>query len=395
MSGPARCIGARERRARLGVRHHLACEAREAGLTQVAGDLLGLHATDPASVFLAARARMRALTVEQMERALYDERSLVKILGMRRTMFVVPADLMPVVDAACTRAIAARERRRLAQTLEQAGIAGDGDRWLRRVEEATLAALAARGEAVGSELSQDVPELREQISYAEGKAYGGPQAIVTRVLFLLAAEGRIVRGRPRGSWISSQYRWAPTETWLARRTAELPAEAARVELARRWLAAFGPGMAADLKWWTGWTAGEVRRALAEVRPAEVQLDAGAALVLADDLEPVSPPEPWVALLPALDPTAMGWMERGWYLGEHGPALFDRSGNVGPTVWWDGRIVGGWAQRKDGEIAYRLLEDVGAGADRAVEAAADELGAWLGAVRVTPRFRTPLERQLSA
>ncbi len=48
-------------------------------------------------------------------------------------------------------------------------------------------------------------------------------------------------------------------------------------------------------------------------------------------------------------------------------LFDVNGNAGPTVWWDGRVVGGWSQRRDGEIVYRLLEDVGADAVAAVEA----------------------------
>jgi hypothetical protein len=117
-------------------------------------------------------------------------------------------------------------------------------------------------------------------------------------------------------------------------------------------------------------------------------------VLPDDLEPVAEPAPWVALLPALDPTPMGWSERSWYLGPHAPALFDRSGNIGPTVWCDGRIIGGWAQRPGGEVAYRLLEDVGGQAGREVAAAADRLAGWLGPVRVTPRFRTPLERELA-
>ena len=92
---------------------------------------------------------------------------------------------------------------------------------------------------------------------------------------------------------------------------------------------------------------------------------------------------------------MGWTGRDWYLGPHKAACFDRNGNVGPTVWCDGRIVGGWAQRKDGTIALGFLEDVGREARAAVEAEAGAVEAWLGDLRFTPRFRTPLEKELSA
>jgi len=139
----------------------------------------------------------------------------------------------------------------------------------------------------------------------------------------------------------------------------------------------------------------VKRAVEKLGAVEVELDGATGLLLPDDLEPVPAAEPWVALLPALDPTVMGWAGREWYLGEHGRALFDRNGNAGPTIWCDGRIVGGWAHRRNGEVAYRLLEDIGADAAGAVATAAECLRAWIGDVRVTPRFRTPLERQLSA
>jgi hypothetical protein len=107
------------------------------------------------------------------------------------------------------------------------------------------------------------------------------------------------------------------------------------------------------------------------------------------------PEPWVALLPALDTSVMGWFDRTWFLGGHGARLFDRSGNAGPTAWSDGRVVGGWGQRRDGEIVLMLLEDVGTDARRALEREAERLRAWLGDVRVTPRFRTPIEREVGS
>jgi winged helix DNA-binding protein len=106
-----------------------------------------------------------------------------------------------------------------------------------------------------------------------------------------------------------------------------------------------------------------------------------------------PPEPWVTLLPALDATTMGWKDREWYLGPHQPALFDVNGNAGPTIWADGRIVGGWAQRTDGEIAPRLLEDVDARTSRAIDREAARLAEWVGPVSIRSSFPTPLETDL--
>jgi hypothetical protein len=390
----ARRIGVEERRARLARRHHLAAGSGAGSPAEAASSMVGLHGTDPSSVYLAAGARMPAAEPATIERALYEDRELVRILGMRRTMFVVPLDLAPVVQAACTRAIAVQERRRTVQLLTQCGVADDPAAWLADLEEATAKVLATHGQGTAAELSVHEPRLRTQLFLAEGKSYAASQSVSTRVLAQLAAEGRIIRGRPRGSWTSSQYRWTPIEAWLEEGMDDLPTGTARVELVRRWLAAFGPGTAADVKWWTGWTAGEVKRAVEKLGAIEVDLDGATGLVLPDDLEPVPAAAPWVALLPALDPTVMGWAGREWYLGEHGGALFDRNGNAGPTIWWDGRVVGGWAHRKDGEVAYRLLEDVGAEAARAVAAGAERLRTWIGDVRITPRFRTPLERDLS-
>jgi hypothetical protein len=111
---------------------------------------------------------------------------------------------------------------------------------------------------------------------------------------------------------------------------------------------------------------------------------------------VAASDPAAVFLPALDPAPMGWQARDWYLGAHRERLFDYSGNIGPTIWWDGRIVGGWSQRKDdGEIVFALLEDAGAEAAAAIAVEAARLAEWIGDVRVTPRFRTPLERELVA
>jgi hypothetical protein len=351
-----------------------------------------LHASDPASVYLSAWARTTNLTIDAVDRALYADRLLVRMLAMRRTMFVVPVEDAPILHAAASVAIARTERKR---TEELVGLLGvhDRDAWIREAEAATLAALERRGEATARELSADVPALQQKVRVNVGKRYESDIGMSGRVLLLLALEGKVVRGRPRGTWISSQYRWAPMSRWLGRAMPELPVAEARAQVVRRWLSRFGPGTEADIRWWTGWTASSVRTALATVRVVEVDLDGQAGFVLADDLEPTPAPEPWVALLPSLDATTMGWQARDWYLGSHKDALFDPNGNAGPTVWVDGRVVGGWTIRADGEVVTKLLEDVGCEAARSVASEAARLTEWLQAARVVPRFPTPLQKEL--
>ncbi|WP_409465735.1 winged helix DNA-binding domain-containing protein [Amycolatopsis sp. GA6-003] len=471
-----------QRRARLGVRHRLA--QRATTVEEAVDGVVALHATDPASVYLSAWSRVSAVSVADVEDALYSRRTLLRILGMRRTVFVTDVATAGVVQAACSYDIAARQRRLLEKQLGTQGYPENVPRpgeWLDEVMASVEKALRARGSATAQQLADDEPRLRQQLLMAKGKPYESIGNVTSRVLFQLAAEGHIVRGRPRGSWQSTQYHWSPMADWLAgsagvsasdgggkpgrsgsgaarsgagaaggsaSRVADgaavsgpgvgavggsssraaagsacggeavpgrpepgaarsgggatgstgdwpgLSEDEARAALARRWLCAFGPAPVADLRWWTGWTAGQTKKALTAVAPAEVDLDGEPAIALPGDLAPVAAPDPWVALLPALDPTAMGWQSRDWYVGAHRAALFDRSGNIGPTVWSDGRIVGAWAQRPSGEVAVRLLEDLGAEKTAAVDAEAARLSDWLGEARVVPKFRTPAEKELS-
>jgi hypothetical protein len=389
-----------ERRRRLVDRHHLAQPGGT--VEQVAGDLVGLHSSDPATVVLSLRARLDPFAVSDLEDALYERRSLLRILAMRRTMFVVPLDLAAVMAAACTQALVAGERRTLVRLLEGTDVTDDPEAWIERVRGETLAALAAAdGPLPASVLTKLVPDLALQFRVAVGKNYEGTVGVSTRLLFLMATAGDVVRTRPLGTWLSSQYRWAAMADWIGPLPAIEP-DVARVEVVRRWLRTFGPGTIDDVAWWTKWTKGQVKAALAAAGAVEVTVDTGTddkslAWTLADDLE--EPPEDRVAdepvaLLPALDPTVMGWKQRGWYLGPHGPQLFDRNGNAGPTVWVAGRVVGAWGQQEGGDVVTALLEPVGAATAARVDGAAARLTAWMDGVRVTPRFTSPLERELA-
>jgi hypothetical protein len=285
--------------------------------------------------------------------------------------------------------VAGQERRRLTALVEKTGLRRNGARWLEQVSGQVLAALSDGRERTFAELRDEVPLLDGAVAYGEGTAWAGVTPIGPRVLTVLSASGAIVRATNAGTWTTSRPRWAAMAAWLGAPLEPRSEADGTAGLVEAWLRAFGPGTDTDIAWWLGSTLTAVRRALATVRAVAVDIDGGVGYVLPDDVDDVGPAEPWIALLPPLDPTTMGWKERDWYLGKHTAQVFDRNGNAGATIWSDGRIVGGWRLPKAGGVEVQLLEDVGRAARRAIDAESARLTRWLAGVRVLPRFPSPL------
>jgi hypothetical protein len=360
-------------------------------ITHTTAGLVGLHATDPATPFLSLWSRCPGFVAADLEEELYQSRSLVRHLGMRRTLWVVSADDLPMIQSAASDRVAANEHRRLVADLHKAGVAADGERWLATACSAVLGHLARHGALNSSELRSALPEIGGTYDPAPGKPWGGMVPVAPRVLTVLSARGEIVRGPNDGAWTTSKPRWVPTTDWLGRRTTPVDAVA---ELTRRWLHTFGPATAADVKWWFGTTLTAAREALIDIGAVEVVVGSGPGYVLPDDLEIEPDVAPSAALLPGLDVTTMGWFDRDWYLGEHRGQVFDRNGNAGPTAWWNGRVVGGWYQDHQAHVYVQLLEDPGRDGRRALKRRATELTSWLDGVRIKPRFPSPLSKSVS-
>ena len=397
MGNGIRPVSVAERRARLAARHHLAPASRGAaspgGVAGAVADIIGLHGTDPASVHLAAWARTGAARAD-IEHALYAEGALVRMLGMRRTVFVVPASLMPVVQAACTDQIAERMRRDLSRRVQESAIAADGAAWLGEVAEATMRALAARGSATGAELARDEPRLRAQIVYpgAEGKSYGGPVNVTTRLLTLLSAEGLIVRGRPRGGWTSSQFTWSaapaqPRPDGRRRPGRAGPPLAAGVRPGR-------PGRPAVVGRLDG-DAGQAGAEPAAMWPRWTWTGWRASCSPPTRRRPPPRNHGPRCCLPSTPPRWAGVSGAGTWAGTRPPC----STGPGTSARRPGGTAGSWAA---GRTARTARSPSGCSRTRrqasaALAAEAERLREWIGAdpkIRITPRFRTPLERELA-
>jgi hypothetical protein len=387
-----RTIGVEERRARLARRHRLLPTTRIDDVARIADDLVALHSTDPVTVYLSAMARMRRPSVAAVEKALYDDRSVVRHHAMRRTLWVGTPDVVRLMHAAATRKLIGPEHRRTAKLLEENGI-DDPEAWLADARDQVVAALEEHGPMTARALGNKVPALRHKIVMAPGKKWSATVSAHTRVLLSLGFEGEIVRTKPTGTWVNGAYTYAAMDDWLEGGLGDVTEREAARELALRWLRAFGPGTSTDLQWWMGWTVATTRNALADCEAVEVVLDDRPAWVAPGDETEAKPVESWVALLPALDPTTMGWKERDWYLPDACSAVFDRMGNGGPTIWVDGQIVGVWAQTKDGEIGTHFFVKPSAKQAAAVKERAADLREMIGDTRFTPRFASPVSTAL--
>ncbi len=387
----ARRVGDDERRARLVRRHALHPDHRLRTVEDVVEAMTALHATEAASVHLAVAARSDA-GVDVVERALYDDRTVLKQLAMRRTLFVFPRDLLPAALAAPSARVAATERARHATMLERAGITDDGAAWFAAAEGAVMRVLADGVARSSTEVRALLPEHDVQVDPSPGKSYGGPTPVTPWVLTHLAADGQLVRARNAGHWRLNKPRWTPMSLWLGEEPVRPAPREAYAALVGRWLRTFGPGTEGDLQWWLGDTRTAVRQALTDLGAVPVALDSGEmGWLLPDDLDEVEQAPAAAALLPVLDPTVMGWKGRSFYLPR--PALHtDRAGNLGTTAWWDGRVVGAWVQTPDGRVVVHPDAPLPPAARRALDAEADRLTAWLDGVVVGSVYASPAMKQ---
>jgi len=390
---PVRHVGDDERRTRMAVRHALAPEHRLGTTEDVVRAMTVLHATEAPSIHLAVASRTEGLAPGDVEQALNVERSVVRQLAMRRTLFVFPQDLLPAAWGSAAARTAQSEMRTMHRVVVEAGFTDDPEAWWDDVSAQVLARVSEAGQVTAREVSTLVPALAGRVTIGAGR-WTTSVPLGPRVVTLLGAEGRLVRSGNVGHWRLARPSWSVTDDVLPDVGAPLKADEGYAELVRRWLRTFGPGTEADVVWWLGATKTAVRRALADVAAVPVSLDSGeVGWVLPDDLDPPAPvEEPYATLLPVLDPTLMGWKQRDFYLDrEDVPYLFDTNGNGGTTAWWRGRVVGCWVQDDDGRVRVLVLprhvDEVGPDGMRALEAEADRLSAFLDGTVIASVYKS--------
>ncbi|RKT54301.1 winged helix DNA-binding domain-containing protein [Saccharothrix australiensis] len=253
----------------------------------------GLQAQEPQEPFVGLWSRLRGFDPASLSDLLL-ERRVVRTHLMRRTVHLVTAD-----DALAWRA---RHDAMLRQRVLGA--------YRREFDGVDLDGLAAACRAV---LADGRPRSAGELARAVAGDRSTPG---TRALgeMLVAALVPMAQLPPRGLWrTKAGVRNAPLSSWLGREVDPLPADGSDPvgrELARRYLAAFGPAATADLRAWCG-LAG-LPAAVAALRPELVSFrdEHGRELLDLPDAPRPDPDTPApVRFLPAFDNALLGYHDR--------------------------------------------------------------------------------------
>ncbi|SEF50382.1 Winged helix DNA-binding domain-containing protein [Thermomonospora echinospora] len=299
----------------------------------------GVYGTAP-TCYLSCAARIPGFQVADLDHELYTERSVVRLRAMRGMAYIEPLALLPALFA-CTGEARDKTLKRVAKYAE--------------MTEVQTLALADRIEAA---LEGCPPMTVKEIREALGGDLPGNRNALQMTVALLGRHGRIVRTRARGTWRSDLYPYARWTDWLGAPVEDMDPAAARAEVARRYLRAYGPATAEDLKWWTGWTKRDTLPALAALgeEATPVSLDGTDAWALTDELDALTATSPGdgrgVRLLPVWDSYFMGYATKPagrarQVREEDYPRVYDKIGNATSVVVRDGMAAGVWELDADG------------------------------------------------
>jgi len=366
---PPSLPAAQVRAFRLG-RHHLLHRAPPGSLVRVVSDLCGIQAQVPSAANLSARARVEQLFPEDVDRALWAERSLVRTWCLRSTVHLVPSKDLPLLAGA----LAARSRR-------------DRERWA-----------AARGIA-SREMGAVVREVVEAIegapvTYAELKrgivaalprrvSRACDQTAIAQFVQTTCLEGTLVSGPAAGArttFVRSK-RWIPGWT-------PLPARQAEDGLLRRYLRGYGPATLQDFSSWAGLANGDARpiwERLARAGEAvEVTVGGEPARLLGEDLAAIraaSPAGRHIRLLPAFDVYLLAHRDKALLVSaaDYG-RIYRKAARVSPVLLVGGRAAGIWSCRP-GKGALRLrvepFEEIPRAVRAGIDAEAADVARFLG------------------
>ncbi len=328
--------------------------------------MCGIQAQVMSAAQLAIWSRVRNIKLEDIERALLRERTLIKTWCMRGTVHLLPAAELPIYTGMYQH----RGTRSVHRWLAMSGIKpGEIEAMTETIVEALASGPLTRRELTEKVVSILGPRAKRWV----GHSWGG---VVKHPCY----QGRVCFGPNQGQEIS----FVRTDQWLSGLSV-LPVEEAETALFRRYLKSYGPATVGDFIYWAGIQANDARvmreRMGAEV--TEISIEGKPGLMLRQDLpilRKIKSSET-VNLLPSFDSYLLGHRNKAHLVDAADyKKVYRKAGWLSPVVLVKGRAAGVWSckrQTKRLSVTIKPFDKLSRTVRNQIEEEAADLGRFWG------------------
>ncbi len=332
------------------VRQHLEDSSKGSDLVKVTDDICGLHATSTLTPYLSLFNRIKKFDVSMLDSELGEHGGLVRMRGVRGTLFIVPRSRVPLIRGALG---TPKEPSQKWYSLR-----GMGRREFFELKSIILDSLKGRSLSI-QEIKTAVPKSKiRTISFRASRSVVRSATNVTWAVNWLVATRAILsqkvgglqdalkRKRPASDIESLPNRYTLAEDALGK-TPSISRRKAQTGFVRWYLENYSPTTVEDIKWWTG-LPGSIIRDIVSRSPDVVRIRVEgfpSPMMIpkrqAESFPSTEPRQPQISLLPYEDPFPKGYKLRRRFGSSKVADRAYRGGSVAPTVTVNGRIVATW------------------------------------------------------
>ena len=345
-------------------KHHLTNNTKIDDILKITEDLCGLHGTGTIEPYLSLFVRMNNFKKEDLDIELYEKKTLGKIRGMRKTLFIETEELIPIVHNVIKYMTVRRDNKYLE---------------IREISRKEYRDLANQILALLDKKEMSTTELKETLN--------SPKDIVA-VISVMLDEMLILRGKPLKSWRDRRLYYAPFLKYFPNIKFEDYSESESTKLLiEKYVKRYGPVTEKDIVWWLGITKKKIQNALdtlqSEFEHIKINQIEHDYIIHKQDLEKIRSKDKYnqtaINILPGLDPYIMGYKDRERYVDyNYYEYVFDRSGNGTTTILVDGKVVGVWdiIEKPEPQIKLYLIREIEKSIMKKIEEEAKKIGKFI-------------------
>lgn len=315
-------------------KQHLTIDTKIDNIVQIVEDICGLHSTELKTSYLSLFVRTNKFKKSDLEKELYEEKSLGRIRGMRRTLFIETLKWIPIIYAATCNLI----EYSFEKYMEFHKVS------LKEYQEISQNIIK---KLKGRELSAS--EIRKELN---------SKSNIPAIIQVMGNRGLLIRGKPIKDWKDRRNKYALFKDYFPELDLSMYEENKAIRLlVEKYIKTYGPVTETDMAWWTGLKKTKIRDVLKPIEQnlEKVKISNVKKTYIMDkeelaNLENNSTYEkPSLSLLPGLDPYPMGYKDRERYINaQNYNNLFDRSGNITSTIFLNGKAIGVWDTEEEPE-----------------------------------------------